>query len=208
MRRISAQPPPEHQRARVLDHRVAAVVVREREHTVAAVHDPAQRLRIRHRRRQRLVAHDVEARLQKRTRHVEVEVVGRDDDHEIQPPVRGARRFRRRHLRVAPVHAVRIQSEFRPLRRRPSGVRREGAGLDPREAVQFGGHAVHVPDEGSGSAPDHPVAEAAPHPPSASAPIRTARYPPARRSRMRMSPKMRMSTAVIGTRRRNETRPP
>ncbi len=169
------QPPLADQRPRVLDHRVAAVVVREREHAVPRAHEPAQRLGVRDRRRQRLVAHDVETRLEEGARHIEVKVVRRRDDHEIQPPLRRPRRLRGRHFDVAPVHPRGIQPHLGPLRRGPLGVRREGAGRDPGQPVEFRRHPVHVPDEGARSASDHPVRQAAGHPWSGPRPIFTAR---------------------------------
>ena len=169
------QPTLAHERPRVLDHRVAAVVVREREHPVPRVHEPAQRLGVRHRRRQRLVAHDVEPRLEEGARNIEVEMVRRDHDHEVEAVVRRARRFGGRHVGVAPVHAFRVESDLGALRRRPLRVRRERPRRDPGEPVQLGGHAVDVPDEGARPASDHAVPESArhPRPPSALRPMLT-----------------------------------
>ena len=82
-----------HQRARLAHHRVAAVVVGHAEHAAAALDGAQQVLGLFAGVDQRLVAHDVDARLGEGLGHRMVQVVGRDDGDEVDALVDASREF-------------------------------------------------------------------------------------------------------------------
>jgi hypothetical protein len=147
-----------HQIARLLDQRVAGVVVREREHDVLLIHETAQRFRVAEGGRHRLVADDVEAFLDEGPRDVEVQNIGRDDAYEVDALSLRQLGFLPRHLFVGAVHAPRVEVQFLALPARLVGVGGEGAGDEFDFAVERGGAAMHFADERAGASPDHAVA--------------------------------------------------
>ena len=148
-----------HQVARLLDHGVAGIVMREREYEAGALHRAAEILGIGHRGRHGLVADDVDAGVQEGRRDRVVQVVGGDDRHRVDAAVRVQRGLRGGHLAEGTVDAPRVQAQFAPLRPGTVRVRCEGARDKLPLAVQRRGHPMHRPDEGTGPAADHAVPE-------------------------------------------------
>ena len=142
-----------HHRAGLPDHRVAGVIVGEHEELPRAGRDGREIARLRERRRQRLVADDVEAGFEERLRDRKMQVVGRDDRHRfdaVRPLL-----FSRRHRDVIVVAARRVEADvgrrgMRLLRRRG-----ERAGDQFEAIVDPAGDPVDATDEGALPATDH-----------------------------------------------------
>ena len=103
--------------------RIAGVVMRQAKDQPAFLDDPRQRHRIFHRRGQRLVADHMDSRFQERLRRSEMQVIGRNDRHRIDP-VRPLR-FRRRHFRKTSISPLRRDVHLQRRRSAPLGIRRQ-----------------------------------------------------------------------------------
>ena len=152
-----------HPRARLLDQRVAGVVVGHREDEAGRRGQAAQVVGLLHGHRQRLVADDVNAPLQKGARHRMVQVVRGDDHHRVDALIGREGRLRLHHLPPGPVYAICCQPQLRAGLPRLLRVRRKGARAQPPFAVEGGRHPVHRADEGARSSSDHAVAEGQGH---------------------------------------------
>ena len=131
--------------ARLADHRIAGIDEGQAIEPAGFRDHAGQVLRLRQVQGRRLVADHVHAGLQRRGRHLEVQVVGRHHRHQLRPV--GPRGFRRQHL--APV-AIGLVGRHAPG---PGGLGVLGAVAAERArdqldgAVQFGRHPMHRPDE-------------------------------------------------------------
>ena len=147
-------------RARLAHHRMAGVVVGQAEHEAGAAHGPHEVERVVERGGQRLVADDVDAGLEEGLGGRVMDVVRRDDRHDVDAVV--ARGLLRRHLREAAIGALRRDPK---LCRRGPGARRIGAqrARDQLVAVvQACGDPMHRTDEGALAAAHHAKAQPAP----------------------------------------------
>ena len=109
------------------------------------------------RRRQRLVADDVDSSFEKRFRDGEVKVVRSDDDDRLDAV--GTRRLAGRHFAIVRVAPVCRQTEIGSRRARIFRIRRQGAGFQLDQIVEPHGHAMHRADEGVAAAADHADAQ-------------------------------------------------
>jgi hypothetical protein len=141
--------------ARLLHHRVAGVVVREREHRVVLLHEATELLGVFERRRHRLVADDVESRLDERLRDLEVRDVRRDDGNEVDALTLGQLPLAVDHVLPRCVDAEWIEVQRLALLARLLGVGRERARDERDLAIEGGGLPVHRADEGARTAADH-----------------------------------------------------
>ena len=145
--------------AGLLHHRVAGVVVRQREDQAGALDRAAEVLGVGHGGRHGLVADDVDAGVQEGDRDGVVKVVGGDDRHRVDAPVRVQGGLGPGHLAVGAVDAPSVQPQVASLRAGAIRVRRERPRDELPLPVQRRGHAVHGPDEGAGAAADHAIPE-------------------------------------------------
>ncbi len=134
-------------------HRIAGVVVGEDEQLARRLHRRGERLRVAEVRRQRLVADDVDAGVQKGLGGGKVHVVGGDDRHRLDA-VRPLR-LGRRHLGKRTVAAVGIEPQFGSRGLRAVRIRRQRPGHQPELAIEPCRDAVHGADERPLSAAHH-----------------------------------------------------
>src|SRR5205085_12289453 len=113
------------------------------------------------RRGHRLVADNMEPAPDERSRNREVDVVGRDDGHEIDALLRRECRLALGHRFVALVYSLPIEMQLSTLGPRLIAVRRKGARDEGCETLQRGGAAVYGTDERTGAATNHPEAKLA-----------------------------------------------
>ena len=134
--------------------------MRQRENAAGFLRQLGELLRLLQRRRERLVADDVDAALQECLRDLEVHVVRRDDGDRLYAVLQP--RLAPRHLLVAAVGAILAQAD---LESGGLGARRVGgerAGDQLVLVVDTRGDAVHRADEGALAAAHHAEADA-PH---------------------------------------------
>jgi hypothetical protein len=81
--------------ARLVDHRVAGVVMGQNKDLSGFRHERTQRLGFRQIEGDRLVANHIEAEFETQLGRSEVFMIGRDDDDEIEPALRGQQGSRR-----------------------------------------------------------------------------------------------------------------
>ena len=144
--------------ARLAHHRVAGIVEGHRENEPFGAGELDQLRRFGERRRQRLVADDVDSRLEKRLGDGKVKMVRGDDDDGLYA-VR-ARRLADRHFAIVRVGPVRRKPDLGARRARVFGIRRQSAGFQLDQIVESHGHAMNRADEGVASAADHADAQA------------------------------------------------
>ena len=144
--------------ARLAHHRIAGVVQGHRENEPLRARELDQFRRFGERRRQRLVADDVDSRFEERLRDGEVQVVRGDDDDGLDA-VR-TRRLANRHLAIVRVGPVGRKPKIGARRARVFGVRRQGAGFQLDQIVEPHRHAMNRADEGVAPAADHADAQA------------------------------------------------
>ncbi len=97
----------------------------------------------------------MEAGLHEHLCHIVVEIVAYDDADKVNPLVLRQGRLRLRHFPVAPVHAARIEKEVLTRKPRHFRIGRETTRDQLDLAVEVGGHAVDLPDEGAAATADH-----------------------------------------------------
>ena len=98
--------------ARLLDHRVAGVVVREGKDLPAFQDAAAEGAGLLQVLTKRLVADDVEAGLEEGGSNLEMGIISRDDGNEVDAFVRRKLGFLRRHFGVGAVDAIRVEVEI------------------------------------------------------------------------------------------------
>ena len=123
------------------DHRVAGVIVGQREDAARLVHQLGELARVLERRGHRLVADDVDAAIEERLGGREVDVVGRDDRHHVDPVL--AARLALGHLGKVAVAAGRVDAELLARGLRLLRRRGECAGHQLVAPVQPGGDPMH-----------------------------------------------------------------
>ncbi len=119
--------------------------------------DPHQLQRLLERQGHRLVADDVDARLEERLGHLEMEMVGRDDRDGIDAVV--ALRLAGRHVPPRAVDALALEAEVEAGGFRVLGIGRQGAGHDLPFVVEPSRHPVDRADEGAAPTAHHAQAE-------------------------------------------------
>ena len=142
-----------------LDHRVAGVVMQQREDQAALLHDGAELLAFGQGEREGLLADHVDAGFEEGLGHGVVQVVARDDRHEVDAVAERALGFGLGHLGVRSVHAGGVEAEVLAGEAGLLGIRGERAGDEVDLAVEGRGHAVDAADEGAATAADHAHAE-------------------------------------------------
>ena len=142
-----------------LDHRVAGVVMQQREDQAALLHDGAELLAFGQGEREGLLADHVDAGFKEGLGHGVVQVVARDDRHEVDAVAERALGFGLGHLGVRSVHAGGVEAEVLAGEAGLLGIRGERAGDEVDLAVEGRGHAVDAADEGAATAADHAHAE-------------------------------------------------
>ena len=148
-----------HEVARQLHHRIAGVVVGQREHPSRPCDDLLEPSRFRHIQRHRLVTDHVETGLQKGRRHRTVQVVLCQDGDEVDPLVLGQRPFPLDHVEIRVIGPSATQPELASLASRLRRARRECPGHELDVAVETGRPSVYVTDERAGAPADHAHAE-------------------------------------------------
>ena len=142
-----------HHLPRLPDHGVAGIVVRQHEDAARLLDQFGELARILEGRGHRLVADDVDAAIEERLGRREVDVVGRDDRHRVDPVL--APRLALGHLGEVAVAARRIEAQLLARGLRLLGRGGERAGHQLVAPVQTGGDPVHPTDERPLPAADH-----------------------------------------------------
>ena len=149
-----------HHLTRLPHHRVAAVVIGHGENC-ALLRDPRDQIdRLRAGVHQRLVADDMKARIDERARHLVVNVVRRDDAHDIDALVACPAQFVVEQRLPGAVVARVGQPEFASRRARLVGRRRERPGDELVVPVERHRVPVHGADKGVAAAADHAISQA------------------------------------------------
>ena len=151
-----AQHAPADQLARLLDHRIAGVIVREDEDFLRLLDDLPQLERLLEIERDRLVEDHIEPRLEEQLGGGKVPVVRSDNDHEIQAPIPAQLCLGCGHFLVAAVGALGRDEEVGRRRLGAFRIGRERAGDQFRLAVHPRRDAVHRADERPPAPADHP----------------------------------------------------
>ena len=133
--------------------------MQQREDQAALLDDGAELLALGEGERQGLLADHVDASLKEGLGHGVVEVITRDDRHEVDTVSERALSFGLGHLGVRSVHAGGVEAEVLAGEAGLLGVRGERAGDEVDLAVEGRGHAMHAADEGAATAADHAHAE-------------------------------------------------
>ena len=150
-----AEPAAPHELARLLHHDVAGVVVGEHENLPRLPDNPAKFERLLEAEGRGLVEDDVETFFKEEPGGWKMLVVGRDNDDEIEPLVRGHSGLGPGHLGVAAIDTRRIDEQIGAGRLGACRVGREGAGHELRLAIHDSREAVHGADECAATAADH-----------------------------------------------------
>ena len=141
-------------------HRISGVIKRDREDKPLGASEVDQFLRLRHRRRERLVADHVDAGLEKRLGDGVMEMVGRDDHHcldAVRP-----RRLARGHFAEVGIDAIGGKAEIGAGRAGVGLVGGESPGLQFNQIIEPHRHPMHGADESVSPAADHADAQATP----------------------------------------------
>jgi hypothetical protein len=149
--------------ARLLHHRIAGVIVRERKHFSGPAHGFAQRLRLPQVQRQRLIAYYVEAFFKKGCRNRRMQIIRRDDGDKINPFVRRQHCFALCHFRVGGVNALWIQEKLLASRLGVVWIGGKTTGHQFNLAINIRGHAMDSANKGALAAADHAVTKFAFH---------------------------------------------
>ena len=150
------------QRARIAGHRVGGVGVRDREQAAVLPRARHQVAGLREIVRHRLVADDVESRIQCRRRKRIVRVVRRHDRHGVDAV--GAKFFLRQHVGHVAVAACRVESHRGAGCSGAAGIAGKYAGDRAPPAIHFRSAAMHATDPGVGPAADDPQPQGPPEP--------------------------------------------
>ena len=139
--------------ARLAHHRIAGVVEGHRKNEPFGAGELDQFRSLGERRRQRLVADDVNSRLEERLGDGEVQVVRGYDDDSLDAVRTG--RLANGHFAIVRVGPVRRKPKLGARGARVFDVRRQSAGIELDHIVEPHGHAVNGADESVAPAADH-----------------------------------------------------
>ena len=141
-----------HERARIASHRIRGIAVRDREHATVLARARDEIAGLGKSFRDRLVADDVEARIECGGGVGIVRIVRRHDRHRVDAV--GARLFLRQHRLHVAVAARRVEAHARAGRARTRRIAGEHARDRAPPAVQLRGTAMRPADPRIGAATD------------------------------------------------------